>query len=288
VFWAEAVGLTGGLITGPTDYANTGVRPLLAETAAYNELSTDGLPFFWSGNAPGANGCYFQKSANTWQPEWILGQSGVEHAARIDWGDNLTSQTLTATSVIRIEHALYDDVTGPKTGYVMDGTCTQNPSSPDEIQGTKGLTGLFTPTIYSVTPRLTIQKLTGQGGTPIAGAIAFDGAVADGFGQDGPGFYGAEINVGGKLIYGYVLFMKRVNIGTIPKDGWWRITFALQTGATLPTGSVVSRGVRITALDASDVAKAQLNLDGYTTWMDVEIKSSKGGGGRQNPKGAKP
>lgn len=285
VYFAEAIGITGLPIASLTDYANTGLRPLTTETLAYAELLTLGVPFFFSGNTADAAACFMQKTANTWQPEWALGTAGVERAARVDWGDNLGSVTWTTNSVIRVEHTLFDDAT-VATGYVMDPSCTLNPQSPDEMQGTKGATAAFPATIYSVTPRLTIQKIDTAGGTPIPGAIAFDGNVAAGFAGDGPGFYGAEINVGGKLIYGYVLNMKRVTLGSnVDKAGWWRITFTLEPSAIVPTQAVVSRGVAMTTIDPLDLGEErrftpELSADGYTTWMDIQLSTNKGGGGK--------
>lgn len=284
VYFAEAVGITGVPIASLTDYANTGLRPLTTEVLPYADLLTVGVPFFFSGNVADAAGCFMQKTANSWQPEWALGTPGVDRAARIDWGDNLGSVQWTTNSVIRVEHTLFDDAT-ILTGYVMDPSCTLNPQSPDEMQGTKGATAQFAATIYSVVARLTIQKVDTAGGEPIPGTVAFDGAVSEGFAADGPGFYGAEINVGGKLIYGYNLNMKRVDLGsTVAKDGWWRIAFQLEATAALPGGAIITRGVKMTTLDPLDlteekVFKPQLSADGYTSYMDIYLGTNRGGKG---------
>lgn len=280
VIFAENFGITGTLLASATDYGNTGLRPLqVTEASAFTELGSLGLPFFWSGNAPLGDGCYMQKTANTWQAEWKLG-TGAEIPARVDWGDNLASQTFNATSVIRIENTLYDDVS-LMTGYVMDPACTSNPQSSSEMQGTKGVKGTFVPTIFSVSPRLRIDKLDAQGGTPVMSVV--DKTVASAFvapdaeESGGPGLYAAEINVGGKLVYGYVLNMGRVLIG-LDKTGWYRITFSLEPSGTVVT-TPFTRGVKMTAVDASD-SKAVLAGDGYSTSMEFQVKTSRGGGHR--------
>ena len=278
VVFAEGFGITGAKITGVTDYLNTGLRPLsAAEPTPFAELGTAGLPFFWTGNTPLGDGCYMQKTTNTWQAEWKLG-TGAEMSARVDWGDNLVSQSFNATSVIRIENTLYDGTSSTMIGYVMDPACTSNPQSSSEMQGTKGVKGSFIPTMYSVAPHLTIDKLTGQGGSVLKNVV--DKTIAEGFVPEdaeesgGPGLYAAEINVGGKLVYGYVLNMGRVLLGE-DKTGWYRITFSLE-----PSGSVLTvpftRGVKMTSVDASDT-KAVLASDGYSTSMEFQVKASRGG-----------
>jgi hypothetical protein len=49
-------------------------------------------------------------------------------------------------------------------------------------------------------------------------------------GGDGPGYYSAEINVKGKVIYGYTWDVKRLNDGV----GYYRITFSLDNGVNDP------------------------------------------------------
>jgi hypothetical protein len=195
------------------------------------------------------------------------------------WGDNLTHQTWSAESVIRIEHVLSAASGATLTGYNMTylyGT------GPDEMQGTDGTTGSFVPTMYSVVPRLTIEKLDAEGGNPVY--TAFDGAVYEHIGVDGPGGYGAEVNVAGKVIYGYNLMMKRINMPAgVPKDGWWRITFSLDQSASVG-GVSVSRNLSLddlgnTAAGEELVYTPQLHPSGTRTWMDIFVTESPGGGG---------
>ncbi len=71
----------------------------------------------------------------------------------------------------------------------------------DEVWATTGaVLDNLNPTVYSIVPRLKIEKLDDEH-TPIF--ETFDQAIWEGFGTDGPGGYSAEVNASGKVIYGY-------------------------------------------------------------------------------------
>jgi hypothetical protein len=278
VVFAEGVGLKGlaaSDIDGHPIFANTGLRPTDADPEALAELMTAGIPFFYSGNVADYGDYFMQQGENVWQAEWLDGVTGGVREAMVDWGDNLTHQTWSVQSVIRIEHTLYDQ-SSPLSGFDMTYLFGEGPS---EMQGTTGTAAYNAPTVYSVTPRLIIQKLDGEGGTPVQ--TIFDGKLADGFGQDGPGFYSAEVNVGGKVVYGYNLMMRQVKMEpSVPKDGWWRITFQLEPSASV-LGSVYTRNVMLVGMVDDPVGEDLTYVPVWSTYgtsLDFLLRSNRGGG----------
>jgi len=154
-------------------------------------------------------------------------------------GDNLIGHTWTASSQIRVEIALYD-YTGPQlTGVNMT---VLYGSGTTEMQGTDGTTGPFAPAIYAVTPRLVVQKLDDVTREPVAEVV--NASIADGFSaSESQSKFAAEVNVSGKIVFGYNL-----NIGSVPlpagvqRTGWWRISFQLDNSAVVG-GVTVNRNV---------------------------------------------
>lgn len=275
VIFADGRGLGGAVITGPTDFGNTGLRPLATETAAAAARATAGAgPFWYSGNTSELYNTlpyFFQKTANVWQAEWITGTGVGSTGVIVDWGDNLRSVKFATTSVVRVEHVLNASTATPLQGYTMD--LVVNPSSPTELQGilddgNQTQTSLFTPTVFTDRARLTLQKLSAKGG-----AVTYtylDTAVYQSFGTDGPGGYAAEINVGGKVLYGYVWNLKNVVMPPgVPKDGWWRITYSLDSGS----------GVTITGVGVGDEALATSSAN--STSAEILIGTNRGGGGKK-------
>jgi hypothetical protein len=142
------------------------------------------------------------------------------------------------------------------------------------MQGADGTTALFTPTIYSVMPRMIIEKLDDTSREPVY--TAFDGAVHQGFGLDGPGAFNAEVNVGGKLVYGYNLNIQQVAVPSdLHKYGWWRFTFVLDDGGMVG-GVQVNRNTALASLAGNGGHIDQAN---NRTWIDINVTSASGGGG---------
>lgn len=271
VVFAEGIGITG-LPVGQ----DPGLRPTVEEN-----IPVSGTAAFWySGNTPDYQGIYFtQKSQNVWRAEWLDGSGGLQDVS-LDWGDNIESHTWNSHSMIRIETVLYSATVAPLTGFNMVYLSGQGPT---ELQGADGTTALFTPTVFAVTPRLTIQRLDDTTREPIPGAIAFDGTVGAKLGEDGPGGYGAEVNVGGKVIYGYNFIIRDLTLPLpegVHKYGWWRITFSLEPSVTV-NGVPVGRNVRITGLQTGDHATYTPVLDasGLSSWIDIWVAQGGGGGG---------
>lgn len=150
--------------------------------------------------------------------------------------------------MIRVENVVTAPYVDPMTGFEMTWLYGEGPG---EMQGTTGQTvSDLVPTVYSVVPRLTVQKLSGADpaadpGEPVH--TAFDGAIWEGVGQDGPGYYSAEVNVSGKVIYGYNLMIRNVSVpADIHKHGWWRLTFSFDPTVTVG-GESLSRGMSLDA-----------------------------------------
>jgi len=187
VVFAEGTGVTGlAVATDP------GVRPTTAEAAALAELaaipaSSPSAAFWWTGNAADATTYYLQGTTNTWRPRIIDGTGQPKYDASAYWGDNLSgSASLKAGHPIRLEVALSATGVGTLQGYNMPYVV--NASSPDEIQGTDGTLGDFVPLLYTVGPTLTIEQLSGPGGSVVATLSS--------------GAMGSEVNVAGRLVYG--------------------------------------------------------------------------------------
>ncbi len=272
VVFADGYGITGERLgTEPTPWLDfaTGMRPAATETLTE-------FPHFDPKSAIVRNTVtyYPQKAASTWQADWRDG-SASEQEVTVDWGDNLRSQSFRTTSVVRVETTLLQDSAGADpedtmTAYVMKSL---EGSKRNEVQGTTGAIYESTVrTVYTVHARLRIQKLLGKGGAVDDSVAGINLAVTDKFGTDGPGTYGAEINVAGKLIYGYVWHLKDLGIGDTGKRGWWRITFELDPDVTISSQSV-TRNTRLIALDAADAAGgASLDPLGWSSSVEIEVK----------------
>ena len=179
---------------------------------------------------------------NTWQAEnLVLSGSSV---SSLDWGDNIEVKDWNVGTPVRVETALYADRTDdPMTGYLM---CHVSGKGTDEVWGAQVTTGtggmggggqsLITydsteALVYTAGARLTIQRID-EGATPTWDAVqkrwvgsgvtdpVFNGAVHEKT-SDGPGSYGAEVNVSGKIVFGF-------NWQTAGLyNGEYRITFSL-------------------------------------------------------------
>ncbi len=238
----------------------------------------------------------------------------------IDWGDNLESVDWYTKSQVRTEVVLFEDqLEGdpeenpwPMLEYQMRHTSGWGI---DEVHGLEAdLDGVAQEgpgtraTVYSHCARLTIQRLltdrddpaladlvwvAGDGWTEPEGyeddlinPHIFNGSVHEG--GDGPGYYSAEINVKGRIIYGYTWNVRQLNDGA----GDYRLTFSFDETcgpATLNTlfadGTteilVPAEEVVVAAEEGGDEGggTAALRTDLNLTYIDIRILERGGGGG---------
>jgi len=278
VVFAEGIGILGlpsaegaGLRGTPTPYL---VEPFIYDGTTY----------------------YLQQTQNTWQAEWMNGSPNGE-VVRCDWSDNIVRQTWTETSVIRVEMVLFKDLVESLTGYEMSYLYGEGI---EEVWGTTGFTYPSSlATVYSINARLTIDKLDGPAGN-VVGTL-YDSAIYDRFGVDGPtNAYSAEINVPGKVIYGFNWDLNKFDMASIglpnePKSGWYRLTFSLDPNANysildetgLPRSFNIPCNTIFGSLDAGDlfgttvpeVVLYQPELpSAQVTTLEILINPAKGGG----------
>ncbi|MCA9260896.1 MAG: hypothetical protein KDA61_16895, partial [Planctomycetales bacterium] len=292
----------------------------------------DGLPGQASIAPPqGSVRAYLQKSiGNVWQADSMFKSlySPDEAVAvdTIDWGDNLESVDWYTKSKVRTEVVLYKNLTVPATGYTMRHVSGWGI---DEVHGLEatfegsGQGVVVEPsaydateaTVYSNRARFTIQKLyvetleedlselvwtTGEGWSDppdatedlVNEAPVYNSAVYDG--GDGPAYYSAEINVKGKIIYGYTWDVKKLNDQTVnggKAAGYYRLTFSFDD-LSEPNTSLASASIyepietEIATLLESEEGDlgggvAVIDVDENLTYIDVHIldrSQGKGGG----------
>ncbi|MGD9832636.1 MAG: fibronectin type III domain-containing protein [Piscinibacter sp.] len=265
--FADGVGVTGGVITG-TDYTDlaTGLRPTATDTS-------DPFPYLNSADIYALNGTnyYKQQTASTWQASWINGKTAAQ-SVELDWGDNLTSASLSPNQVIRVETVLRQypggtswPTTEAMVAYPMTFLYGQGIN---EMQGTTGTTAAATERrVYTVVARLKIQKLVN--GVPTDHACGFNGSIAEGLAvADGSQVpkYGAEINVGGSLTYGFNWRLNQCSAGD--KSGTYRLTFSLDDSATVGSATY-NRNVAIENLHSSETASTL--VDSNTSYIDITV-----------------
>lgn len=267
--FADGLGVTGQLITG-TDYKDlaTGLRPTASDV-------TDPFPYLNATDIVVLGGVsyYPQQTSSTWQATWINGNTAVQ-SVTVDWGDNLTSASLTADqSVIRVEANMLQDK-GVSPSWPTTVTMNTYPMTLlggqgiEESQGTTGVSVDATQRrVFAVNARMTIQKLDSLGAVIPAYPCNFTGSIAEGFAlPDGsPLKFSSEVNVGGSLTYG---FNWKITSCTEPdKAGKWRITFSLDPTATVG-GVVYPNNV---SFDAMVPAANAVLVDPTTSYIDVTV-----------------
>jgi len=279
---------------------------------------------------------YLQKDPlNTWQAgsaDWSAAPVNVDW---IDWGDNLESVDWYTRSQVRTEVVLFQDLDEPMLEYQMRHT---DGWGIDEVHGLAvdlgdppaALPGPGTrATVYSHCARLTIQLLLVSRDDPqladlewepeigwtepaedpqnpgfpypddLINPHIFNGSVHEG--GDGPGYYSAEINVKGRIIYGYTWNVRQLHDPTLDVSGAgdYRVTFSFDQGGedgSCPvalntlfvdgTTDILVPLEEVTAAIAEEEgeepgggAVGVLNTDLNLTYMDIRILERGGGGG---------
>jgi hypothetical protein len=274
VVFAEGHGLTGEDLTQFTGLRGTPGFERFLEPG--EDTLIDGYPV------------YRNPSANEWCADWADGTTWGEVGVRLDWADNMTHQTWTDRSKVRVEVVLYTDnidpLVHPLTGYNM---YSLGGEKLDEVFVTNTTTYLATTaTVYSNVARLKIEKLDAQGGEPVM--VIYDSPCYDKYFVDGPtDAYSAEVNMGGKCIYGFNWDVRAVDLAV--RSGWYRLTFSLDAEASYTDYDGVvhtyPRNTLIASLDPADlldyseqeavIYSPTLADDGYSSVLEIFIEDGR-------------
>jgi hypothetical protein len=179
---------------------------------------------------------YWQKAESIWQAETERA-AGRTLAHWIDWGDNLESQTWGITSVVRVEVTPFLTLPSPKLGFQMWHVVGQGPSELWGVRATDAeppvpyvYAGQYA-TVHSDGARMVLTKLEAGVGDvrlpPPLDAFTWTGGAWAGAPENVLVAPGAELNIGGKVVYGYNWNLKKwvMASSSITKAGWWRLTF---------------------------------------------------------------
>ena len=269
---------------------------------------------------------FIQKDENNvWQAaNWI--PDGETTVNFIDWGDNLESIDWNLKSQVRTEVVLYKILDEPVTQYAMRHCYSWGE---DEVHGLQTdlennvITGPGDQaTVFTSNARLTIQKLSinsleelhddegnsklqwrknigwteiDEGDELVIDNALFNMAVHEG--SDGPGFYNAEVNVKGKVIFGYTWNVRQLN----EDDGYYRITFSFDDDSGIPLRTDFKTNETSILLpeeedleekttdegssgEAARGGEAKIDFVNNLTYMDILITpktTGSGGGGGQ-------
>ena len=231
----------------------------------------------------------------------------------IDWGDNLESVDWYINSKVRTEVVLFKNnlTSTPWLEYQMRhvfgwGTTELHGLAYDHETDQALLGDGMLATVYSHCARFTIQKLNvvdlndplleGLEWDPATGWFGhaansplFNKAVYEG--GDGPGYYSAETNIKGRIIYGYTWNVKQMNDG----PGYYRLTFSFDdtagpAGPALNTYFVAGTTGILQPVEEETLLRedgtggggvAQIDFDNNLTYIDIQIldRVRPGGGG---------
>lgn len=245
---------------------------------------------------------YLQKDANNFWEAYNGNATEPLNVDFIDWGDNLESIDWGITSRVRTEVVLYENLPQPVLQYAMRHVSGWGADEMHGLQTDPQGNIVYGPgtqaTVFSQHARLTIQKLTA-----VAPTLTWDAAnhmwVGDARAPifnmavwqagDGPGYYNAEVNIKGKIIYGYTWDVKKMNDGGA---GVYRLTFSLDNTGQGPNSTLntfFDSNTSILVPVEEEVVAAEVDGGGGTayvdpvnnlTYIDVTIKSGKGGSGK--------
>jgi hypothetical protein len=281
---AEEEAEAGNNLSYPVLWAETDGRPVIPGVAG-TELF-EGVIEQGKLNPDSNEPCFgaVQKDPkNQWQAENL--DVPADHAVTtIDWGDNIEVRDWTVGNPVRVETSLFDNtLDAPMNQYEMCyiggegqtevwGAKVDGPEGTVEASTVAGTSAM----VFTAGARLTIQRVTdptkatwdavqkrwvGSGTTdPIFNSAVYEKT------SDGPGSYGAELNVQGKLIYCY-------NCATAGLfNGEYRITFSLDG----PTGDFTGTG---TSLLGSSILVSEETEEPAATLLARKGPGGGGGGG---------
>jgi len=306
VIWSDGVtkavpGAMGTVTLAGEWWGVWGVDPIDPQAELFScgpYLTPDAIPC-----ADGEYRAYVQKdSRNSWQASnWV--PDVPINVDFIDWGDNLESIDWGLNSQVRVEMVLLENTETspvPVTQYAMRHVFGWGT---DEVHGLQttldGTMPIYGPgtqaTVYSSNARFTIQKLNVDKTDGNLNLLQWD-PVSGWFepGQNPLGLINdpilnnkavAEINVKGKIIYGYTWGVRKLNAGA----GYYRITFSFDPNANLNTYFdqfteiivAIEEEVTTEAEEDSRGGTAVVDFNKNLTYMDILIvgKTTGSGGG---------
>jgi len=271
---------------------------------------------------------YVQKDAlNEWQAGSMDVSAERLNVHWIDWGDNLESVDWYTRSQVRTEVVLFQDLLEPMLEYQMRHTSGWGIDEVHGLAADLDGTALLGPgtsaTVYSPCARLTIQKLTVERGEPELDRLVwvptvgwtdpgvepedvlirtpiFNKPVYEA--GDGPGYYNAEINVKGRIIYGYTWNVRQLNddgagdyritysfdqacgtvdLNTFFVDGTTQIIVPLEEEVLAAAAEAESEpgGGAVGVLVPAEFDELGNLVGGNLTYIDVRILERGGGGG---------
>lgn len=238
------------IVEGPPDGKGEGTDEAIDEgnSLSFPALWAEGVSLALKGEmgAPVFNGTFVDLNGTIWYLQGVANNSWQAANAIpaepvdvswVDWGDNLEAKAWNEHSVVRVETVLYQDLNESMDAYSMKQISGQGT---DEVWGTNGVVyESMQATVYSACARLLIQKLdkernatdldiewnsvqmqwTGDVQPPLVSSAVWE--VLDG--SESPAAYSAEINVQGKVIYGYNWFVQDM----ADAAGDYRLTFVI-------------------------------------------------------------
>jgi|GEM_PF-727137 len=288
----ESTDVAGNNLSFPVIWSDGVAKALRGST---DELKLEGTLFTADGDQ-----WYVQNDLNNeWQADNILIDPDTDPevvVSAIDWGDNLEAKSWPYGSQVRVETVLMKTLENPLTAYTM---YQQDPSisGPTEVWGTNGETYTTNEaTVYSGTAKLVIQKLAKDRDDPTidltwdpnlsrwtgdVGAPDFEGGVWNA--TDGPAGYSSEVNVQGKVLYGYNWITSKTGSGA----GDYRITFVLDPNSPVKHNTDFDGITAIVNPDEGEVTvEEEPEADGGTayveainnlTYIDVRLMLTNGG-----------
>lgn len=269
---------------------------------------------------------YVQKDVNNVWQAFNATPTGPVYVDEIDWGDDLESVDWTLNSQVRCEVVLFewlDDETynKPYPEHPQFPMRHVYGWGSNEVHGVQAFREMGDPTpafefvegdlatVYSHNARFTIQKINVNDLEQLAGNVEwnqvtnawegiagaenlineplFNKAVHEA--GDGPGFYNAEINVKGKIIYGYTWKVRNLNEG----DGYYRLTFSFDNDGPTALNTFFDANTDILVAEEEEVVEGEdgsdehdrggvavMDVDNNLTYMDILITPKTKGGGK--------
>lgn len=267
---------------------------------------------------------WLQNDPDNYWKAYTEAASGIVEVDALDWGDNLESLAWSIKAKVRTELGLYKTMDPPVLQYPMRHVSGWGTSEIHGLQTDLNGNIMFDnapgdqASIYSTLTRMTIQKLNVERtDTEALAQLVWDSEThqwIDNVEDDilvinepilsqaiseagtGPEFFNAEVNIKGKIIYGYTWDLKKLNEGT----GDYRITYSFDKNTSTPLNTFITEattivqaaeevvdeeGEIIIASEGDTGGTGVLDATNNLTYMDIMITGNTTGGGGGNSGG---